>query len=289
MLGRNVENINEEKGISFPFEKVSHMLKEPSITFGNFEGIVSEEHTQTPSMGFQFSIKREYLAELKNIGFDVLSLANNHSFDYGMPALHFTRDACDVLGLVCGGTPSDIDAYTAKFIIAGSKKIAILFIEAVWKEPDMETLLPLLEEINADTDMQIVYIHWGTEYELVHNLFQENLAHTLIDRGVDVIIGHHPHVVQDVALYNGKPIFYSLGNFVFDQYFSRDVEEGLTVSMNIGTSTTYSLVPVTSGASRSQPSMMDLEQKTELLERVLLNIKNEEGVNVAEGTVTILH
>ena len=83
------------------------------------------------------------------------------------------------------------------------------------------------------TDLVIVNVHWGTEYEHQFNKIQQETAHNLIDAGADIIIGHHPHVVQGIEIYQGKPIFYSLGNFIFDQYFSSDTRAGLAVGINI--------------------------------------------------------
>ena len=79
----------------------------------------------------------------------------------------------------------------------------------------------------------MVYPHWGVEYSSVHNYIQENLAHGWIDAGADLVVGAHPHVVQDIEIYKDVPIFYSLGNFVFDQMFSKETQEGLAVKLII--------------------------------------------------------
>jgi LAS superfamily LD-carboxypeptidase LdcB len=90
---------------------------------------------------------------------------------------------------------------------------------------------PLIREIikNAKTqsDVLIVSIHWGDEYKTVHNARQESLAKMAIDSGADMVIGHHPHVIEDIDTYKDKPIIYSLGNFIFDQYFSKNTMRGM--------------------------------------------------------------
>ena len=83
----------------------------------------------------------------------------------------------------------------------------------------------------ATADFVIINAHWGTEYKSISNSRQRQLAHSLIDAGADVIIGHHPHVVQEMEIYNDRPIFYSLGNFIFDQYFSVPTQQGLGVGL----------------------------------------------------------
>lgn len=79
----------------------------------------------------------------------------------------------------------------------------------------------------------LVSVHWGVEYETRHNQFQEDFAHKLIDAGAEAVIGHHPHVPQDTERYNGKPIVYSLGNFLFDQGFSEETKKGMYVLLDL--------------------------------------------------------
>ncbi|PJA92516.1 MAG: hypothetical protein CO133_02800, partial [Candidatus Komeilibacteria bacterium CG_4_9_14_3_um_filter_37_5] len=108
------------------------------------------------------------------------------------------------------------------------------------------------------------------EYQHQKNTIQENIAHTLIDSGADLIIGHHPHVVQGKEKYRGKYIFYSLGNFVFDQYFSADTQEGLGLGLIMDPSATnkildYYLFPLQS--ERSRVRLMSREKKQEFVEK----------------------
>ncbi len=99
----------------------------------------------------------------------------------------------------------------------------------------------------------VVNIHWGTEYEHEYNTTQSITAHALSDSGADVIIGHHPHVVQGLEIYKNKLIFYSLGNFIFDQYFSSDTQTGLSLGLSIDAKTkkgSVYLFPLYSEASK---------------------------------------
>ncbi|MEQ1666048.1 MAG: CapA family protein, partial [Bdellovibrionales bacterium] len=102
---------------------------------------------------------------------------------------------------------------------------------------------PLVKKLKAENDLVVVNIHWGTEYLLTANANQKLIAHKLIDSGADVIFGHHPHVVEPVEIYKGKAIFYSLGNFVFDQNFG-DTTTGLGVGVEFSKDkTTFTLYP----------------------------------------------
>jgi poly-gamma-glutamate synthesis protein (capsule biosynthesis protein) len=288
MLGRHVESLMEENGIEFPFKNVALVLETPDVTVGNFEGIVSEEHVHSPSMTFQFSIQPDYLRQLHEKGFDVLSLANNHSFDYGLPALLHTRSLCILYSLVCGGTPAELDEYSTQILQVGSKKVGIIFIHTVFKQPDVDTLKKLIEKLNQESDVQFSFVHWGVEYDLIHSTTQEDLAKIMIDQGIDAVIGHHPHVVQDIGFYKNKPIFYSLGNFIFDQYFSNDVQEGLGVSLRFKKdSIEYVLVPFTSKETRSQPKMMEGIEKTALLSRILGSYSGLPFIDTENGIIKV--
>lgn len=288
MLGRHVETLINTYDASYPFTHMSSYLSRPDITVGNFEGVITQKHVQTPSYTFQFSIRNDFLTHVKMNGFDILSLANNHSFDYGSESLAYTRSLCTGIGIVCGGSPNTIDEYSSHIVTLDNKKIGFIFLHNVTHNLDDEELKKLFEHVVENSDMQVVYIHWGTEYVLDHTESQEVLAEKLIDFGADAVVGHHPHVVEDIALYKGKPIFYSLGNFIFDQYFSTDVQEGLTVSMEItDTAIVYRLIPVSSKRSMAQPNFMNRVERQNILNRIMSTVAEAPEASVQDGTLTI--
>jgi len=113
----------------------------------------------------------------------------------------------------------------------------------------------------------IVSIHWGEEYKLVASEQQQELAHLFVDAGADLIIGHHPHVTQNIEIYKNKLIFYSLGNFIFDQYFSKDTQQGLAVKVELlKNKAIYYLHPILTGTA--QPFLMEKIEKTQFLEEL---------------------
>jgi poly-gamma-glutamate synthesis protein (capsule biosynthesis protein) len=129
-------------------------------------------------------------------------------------------------------------------------------------------------------------VHGGDEYHLHSNKFQEGFYESLIDMGVDAVIAHHPHVVEEVELYKKKPIFYSLGNFIFDQYFSKDVQQELSVKITVkNDSVNYQLIPLKS--TRSQPRQMTEEETSDFLkvlaDRSLPDIK----ALITQGSFTL--
>lgn len=288
MLGRDVENKMQHEGLPYPFMNVSTTLALADVTIGNFEGVVPEVHVQTPSMGFQFSIRNEYLTALRDVGFDVLSLANNHSYDHGTSAHEYTQSICTALSLICGGLPNTLSSSSITVKTVGDLRIGIIFLNTTWGEPDKEKLTTFLNELATISDVQIAFVHWGDEYVRTHNVAQQVLAELMIDHGIDAVVGHHPHVVQDIALYKEKPIFYSLGNFIFDQYFSNDVQEGLGVRMRItGDDITYTLVPFSSKESRNQPMKMTEEGARVLFERILQGVSTTPGVDMSYGVLSL--
>ena len=112
--------------------------------------------------------------------------------------------------------------------------------------------------------MQVVYIHWGNEYEVVHSEEQERMAKSFVSAGADLIVGHHPHVIQDIQLIDGVPVFYSLGNFIFDQYFSKEVTTGLMVELHFSDQPHLKLLPI-SGRTLGQPFFVEGDEKAVLL------------------------
>lgn len=288
MLGRKVEWYMDTHGYQYPFLNVIDFLQKPDLTIGNFEGVVTKIHIPTPSMTFQFSIREEYLPYLHEIGFDVFSLANNHTLDYGTSSLAYTRSLCASSGLVCVGTPKGIDSFSSTVIDVRGIKIGFLSLETINGLPLDSALHDELTRLASTSDTQIALVHWGTEYSLTHSYEQEQLAHTLIDYGADTIIGHHPHVIQDIELYKGKPVFYSLGNFIFDQYFSDEVQEELAVHMAIDeASIEYTLVPFTSTTTQSQPNFMTETQSQKIFQRVLPATTSSSAIDRENGTMKV--
>lgn len=228
----------------YPFLETADFLKSADITFGNLEGPISARGTKVGSI-YSFRSDPRAIEGLLYAGFDVLSIANNHIWDYGADAV---RDTLAVvknagIGIIGGGADyqgthmpliRDIKGTRVAFLgytdlispSLGSKtsKPAIAYL-------DIDQVIPDIKEARKEADLIVVSLHWGNEYETTHNLNQEKIAKALIDVGAQLIIGHHPHVVQPVEEYSGGYIAYSLGNFVFDQNFSPDTKTGLVLKV----------------------------------------------------------
>lgn len=286
LLARNVEFLMRTKGNNYPFIGVS--LSEFGLTpalIGNFEAAIPIEHMPTPVGQITFSVPEQFVPYLSENGFTHVSLANNHTNDFGNKDLEHTRARLDDK-LSTFGDPHTISVSDVTKLLIGDREVSVIGINALVPiyTKDLRTALASTE---SDSEYQIVYIHWGEEYALRHNLQQRVLAEQLVEYGADLIIGHHPHVVQGIENIDGTLVFYSLGNYIFDQYFSKDVQEGLVVSINFDDQLTVNLLPVTSRNTPSQPRMMSPENHEFFLEQLARKSDPELRTAIRSGQIKI--
>lgn len=257
MLARNLENLMDKMGGGYPFLGLAFKdIAANSYVFGNFEGSIPQNHILTKTNELRFSVNSKYLTSLEKNGFTHLSLANNHSSDFGNNGLKNTKKELTKNGLITFGNPDILNSDSVSFIEVNGFRIAVIGIHTLYKEPTDEDIRNIFAYTNQKSDFQIVYVHWGEEYKPKSSKRQRDFAEKFINNGADLIIGHHPHVVQEIGSINGVPIFYSLGNYIFDQYFSDDVQKGLVLQLNFTNRLAIKLIPVTSSMTRSQPHKM---------------------------------
>jgi poly-gamma-glutamate synthesis protein (capsule biosynthesis protein) len=257
MLDRGVKNSvlkNFNGDYSQLFNNLD-ILKTGDITFANLEGPASDVGTDGKSL-YSFRMDPSVIPALNGAGLDVVSVANNHVGDFG-------RDAyADTLARLkeneisyAGGGQNENEAETPVIIEKNGLKIGYLAFSDVgpnWMSAtDTEAGLlltnnPHFDEIITNASKQVDYLvvsfHFGDEYKTKHNARQETLAHEAIDDGAKIIIGTHPHVAEDTEVYSPKSctqsscmgfIAYSLGNFIFDQYFSSDTMQGMLLQIKL--------------------------------------------------------
>ncbi len=269
MLGRNVEVLMEREGKAYPFAGMSLDLLAPkSAVVGNFEASMALPHVQTPALQMNFSVTELNLEPLKVAGFTHLSLGNNHSLDYGVDGYFNALAMLQEHDLFVFGHNQTLGEHSISYLKTHRGNVAIIGINASQEIPAKRDIVSVLNEAKTESELQIVYIHWGNEYELVHSRAQALLATELVTAGADLIVGHHPHVVQDIDVISGVVVFYSLGNYIFDQYFSEDVMEGLVLSLDLVEEPIVTLLPVASSVNLSQPSLMDPKRHQTFLEEL---------------------
>ena len=249
MLDRGVKMKIKNYGnedFKFPFLKVSQFLKEADLLIGNLEGPISDKGKKVGSI-YSFRMEPQAVEGLKFAGFDILTLANNHIFDYTKLAIEDTmlrlKEAkIDYLGVglnyeeACSPKVKEIE--NTKIAFLAFSNLGSPFWQA--KENTLgicwlneENLKREIEKAKEKAETVVVLFHFGDEYKEKSNPTQKYFSHLAIDLGADLVVGHHPHVIQEIENYKGKYIAYSLGNFVFDQNFSEKTMEGLLLKVII--------------------------------------------------------
>lgn len=247
MMDRGVKssvqkNFNGDYAALFANAKI---FSQDDISFANLEGPVSDKGRNVGSI-YSFRMDPKILPILKNASFEILSVANNHAGDYTILAFEDTLRRLVENGIAfTGGGFNYNEAVKPTVIEKNGIRIGFLAFTDVgpdWLEARIDAPGILLakdknfEDIvakaKAECDFLIVSMHWGDEY-VKFNTRQELLARRAIDSGANIIVGHHPHVEQALGFYKEKPIIYSLGNLMFDQYFSPETLRGLVVQIEV--------------------------------------------------------
>ncbi len=224
MLGRAVMSKSQALGDpAYPFAKVAPVLKAADITFINLENPIINNCPTTTS-GMKFCTSPQMLKGLEASGVDVVTLANNHSKNYGQNGLDETVRILEGSDILASGLGSLVikEIKGLKFGFLGFD-----FVSFSPKEDDFN----LVKDSDSKVDILIVGVHWGGEYTDKPSSNQKEWARRLVESGADIVVGHHPHWVQESEYIDGKPVYYSLGNFVFDQMWSEKTRSGLAIRL----------------------------------------------------------
>lgn len=289
MLGRNVRHLMRTRGDDYPFAYTAPIFENADAVVINLEGPITELDApdervgpdQPYSMRFAFDVLSADV--LARAGVTHASLANNHAWDQGTQGNKDTRQQLERVGISYFGAPWGLSVGTVAHIRKDGHDIAFLGLDDTIAPLNIEKLSREITSFGTSTHI-VAFIHWGDEYELVHNTNQERIAHALIDAGVDAIIGSHPHVVQDIEVYKGAPIFYSLGNFIFDQYWNDDVESGLALRITHDEfGEQYELIPI--DGNHSQPKLMEEPARQAFLDALAERSQTELGTMIRNGAL----
>ncbi|MBS4198473.1 CapA family protein [Bacillus sp. FJAT-49732] len=236
MMGRNVEYVTNRYGQDYLFRYVKPYLESSDYVVSNFEHPVVLQDGYTKAEKYiHLKTSKESVETLKNLNFSAVTIANNHLKDYGKRGLVDTLNTFKEVGLDAVGAGLDLeDSKKISYQTKNNVKVALLgFTDSFTKgaralelrsgvlAADPEIFLPLINEAKMNADLVIVNVHWGQEYDNEAHPRQKEIAKAMVDAGADIIVGHHPHVLSSVEVYKNSVIFYSLGNFVFDQGWTR--------------------------------------------------------------------
>lgn len=280
LLARDVEMHMRRYGVMHPYGIFSS-LDEYDFSVANFEAAIPTTHQPTPHLNTRFSVDSNLIAS--DFPFTHVSLANNHSLDFGEVGYQNTWAVLKGKNITPFGHPKAVASSSVTYLDHEGISVAVIGLNLIESNIGPSDFEYVVAEAVAQSDLQIAYVHAGVEYEARHTLAQRQLAEQLIDAGVDIYIGHHPHVVQDIDWYKDRLIFYSLGNFIFDQYFSDDVQEGLMLDLLVENDRVdIKLMPVTSNGTRTQPRVMiELENTTFLNDLAAMSHPELSGAIVA--------
>ncbi len=230
-----------------PLKKVRKALSAADLRVANFESAAGRTGKADPAKPFSFRTTPAGIKVFSSV-FEVAGLANNHSGDFGRQALLETMQSLRHSGSLVFGAGKDLmEAHQALIVERNGVRIALLgyldflprwfaagpgLAGAAWLDP-RQVVVDIAKARSQGADVVIAVPHWGQEHEPLANDHQRTLARILIDAGADAVIGGHPHVVQDHEIYRGKPIMYSLGNFVFDGFTDEDNNTGWMVFADV--------------------------------------------------------
>jgi len=281
-LGRLTGQKILEGNYDYAFENISDYIQKFDIAFGNLESQLTDQNgeTQSPTSEYRFAGPPEGAMGLKTAGWDIVSTANNHMWDYGKDALSETMENLEQAGVkYIGSRRQTEDLYKPTIIETNGQKIAFLAGTMIlngyekagaldyvaWA--DTEELTSAIGDIKDEVDWIIVSIHGGVEYASKPIAKKQTLAHALINAGANIIIGHHTHIPQGIEEYNDGVIFYSLGNFAFWQPFGYWTEHTFVPEITLKPDTTfeYKLTAINSGW---QPSLAQGDDIDKILEHI---------------------
>jgi len=240
MLSRHVGRvIRQQKDPAWPFREIAAYTSGADIAFLNLESPFSDRG-QPILTGMVFKATPDTIEGLKLAGIDIVSTANNHARDCGDYGFEFTLNWLDRNGIKATGSALSVQALREGVILERNGRrfgfLAYTYDQSNGNHPAADDRIAMMDiarmsedvaALRSRADVVIVSMHAGIEYRKTPIPQQIAFAHAAIDAGASVVVGHHPHVVQSTESYKNGVIFYSLGNLIFDQFFSRATQEGI--------------------------------------------------------------
>ncbi len=243
MLDRGIRKVAREMGNDYLFAGVSELKPEPALIVANLEGPITDQ--PSVSLGspcrrkdhYTFTFDPSWAATLKRHRINLVHLGNNHILDFGEGGLKQTRRHLRLAGVDYFGDPLSSDRRWVIKQVAGLRLAFVSFNQ--FAGGSLEQTLKDLKNLRPRTDLVVVYAHWGREYRPEPGDRLRRWAHLFVDAGADLVIGSHSHTVQPREEYQGKRIYYSLGNFIFDRYDKEEACRGLAVQVRVQPANLY--------------------------------------------------
>ncbi len=263
MLDRVVRTIAEKEGYDYPFSAIRDFASRHDLAVLNLEGIFTDNESvsQKNMEILRFTFDPKGASAIKEAGFSAVSQANNHTNDFGREGLVASKQYLRQADVTPFG--DFFNEGEPMYMQSKGQKIALIGFNE-FSYTNSQRIASQITEAKSAGYFTVVLPHWGVEYERFPSESQARTAREWIDLGADAVIGSHPHVVQIIEEYKGKIIFYSLGNFIFDQNFSKTTQEGLALSLSLDSTTAAFKI---SGVriERARPELMTGEERDLLL------------------------
>ncbi|MGG0239218.1 CapA family protein [Bacillus rhizoplanae] len=234
MFDWQLRPVIQSKGADYPFQHVKPEIEKADYSFVNLESAFTTREKKYPGQLFWIKSDPSTLQAIKNTGYDIVNIGNNHTLDYYQDGLLDTISHVEKIGLpYIGAGKNASDAYTAREVtIKGKKFKFISFVrfmpDSAWvatnDKPgvangyDLNLVTKTIKEQKKDADYMIVYMHWGVEKTNRPADYQKEYVQKMVEAGANAIVGSHPHWLQGFEYYNKVPVAYSLGNFLFPDY-----------------------------------------------------------------------
>ena len=291
--------LNELGGVAECFDaEVLDTLRNSDITLINNECSISARGSALEGKTYTFRAHPDTVQYHKELGADIVSLANNHVYDYGETAFLDTLDHLTAAGIPYVGAGRNLDeAGQAQYFIINGIKVGIIAAsraEKVYFTPvatddtpgimgtyESADFLEAVKEADAQCDILIAYVHWGTEKSVKLETAQKEMAREYIDAGADAVIGAHTHCLQGMEFYNSKPVIYSLGNFWFSNYAAETGILTLRIDRDMNVQTVFMPLIQKNGEVRCFETQ---EERRELFDKIASY--EPQGVSILDdGTV----
>ncbi|MGE5630333.1 MAG: CapA family protein [Caulobacteraceae bacterium] len=297
MFDKSVGAVFKSKGGDYIFEGYGKYLKESDMVFGNLETALSTIGQPMKDKEYTFRSSPQAAEALKQYNYTALSVANNHVLDFGPRAFIDTLKALENNGVrYSGGGYNRHEAEEGVFIEKNGIKVGFVAFTRVvpsvdWyagtRKPGIigaykvheAVVLDTIKSLKSQCDILVVSVHWGKEGSVTVRKEEVEIAHKMVDSGADIITGHHPHVVQPIEMYKGKPIFYSLGNFIFTTSHSELCNKTMVATVKVDKEKKIESVKIVPGIIKlGRPFPMEDKQRKEFIEylnRMNINLKLE--------------
>ena len=242
MFDRKIRQAAAKNGNDYIFEPVKNLLADNDLVVANLEGPLTPSKSVAAysapgsSANYIFTFDPGLAKTLFAQNIRLVNLGNNHILNFGQKGLTQTKKYLVAAGVEYFGEPAK-DKLSVIINISGLKIGFINYNQFSGREDETQKTLEEITKIKAQVDVVLLYTHWGVEYAKKPNAALKTLAHKFIEQGADLIIGTHSHVLGEKEEYRGKMIYYSLGNFIFDQYFNEEVRQSLAVKVTIDAET----------------------------------------------------